>query len=701
MEKTSIQYIKEAAKKLMKSKLQRLGAVKTQEILKGVMRTVGLKTMEEAYIFVAQFDLTCRDRTSNMDDLANYFECSSLDMIEYVSALKSLEHKGYLVRRGRVEGNILRQDYAVSDTVMADVIENKPVKVGKVKMSKVEMDKYEFCQRIAEKAEDNDIVTEELVFFTEKLENDNPNMPFVKSLKKDVKCITDRILFYAMCYDNYNRDGIGSSDISSTLKDIYSNAGQRILARKAINEEEHMLMRMGLIKKDDDDDDNIQLTDTGKEYYYGDDIQAFSKSFKCGDIYTFIDNVNKYFHDFTEYNSDKMPSCCLSKAMSQFEMANSHIPEVENIRHLIADEFERVLFYIIGSDVIEGRSSSLSYEIKKIYPRSMRKKMLNEFRDGANRLQTLGLVEIEKRSSLFSEETGILMTDEGKKTMLGDDAELYINKVSDKQLLSCDKIAEKTLFFSDALTEQLSLLRNSLDESYYKGLCARLEEKHLPKGICVLLYGEPGTGKTESVMQIAKATGRDIMHVDISATKTCWFGESEKLIKKVFTDYRRLCEKCKVKPILLFNEADAVFSKRKDVNSGNVAQTENAIQNIILEEMENLDGILIATTNLEDNLDGAFERRFLFKIRYDKPTIEAKTNIWRSKLPVLSEEDAQALAASYEFSGGQIDNIVRKAMMQEIVKGEKPTLNSLKAMCSEEKISKKAHNRIGFCWPIH
>ena len=698
MEKTSIQYIKEAANKLMKSKLQRLGAVKTQEILKGVMRTVGLKTMEEAYIFVAQFDFTCRGHPSNMNDLAYYFECSSLDMIEYVSALKSLEHKGYLVRRGRVEGNILRQDYAVSDTVMADVIGNKPIKLCKVKMSKVEMDKYEFCQRIAEKAEDNDIVTEELVLFTEKLENDTPSMPLVKSLKKDVKCITDRILFYAMCYDNYNRDGIGSSGISSTLKNIYSNAGQRILARKAINEEEHILMRLGLIKKDDDDDDNIQLTDTGKEYYYGDDIQAFSKSFKCGDIYTFIENVSKYFHDLKEYNSDRMVNnYFLRKSILQFEMANSYIPEVECISHLITDEFERVLFYSIGSDVIEDKSSSLSYEIRKIYPRSMRKKILTEFRDGANRLQTLGLVEMEKKSSLFGEDTHIVMTDEGKRTLLGDDAELYINKVSDKQLLYCDKIVEKPLFFSDALTEQLSLLRNSLDESYYKGLCARLEEKNLPKGICVLLYGEPGTGKTESVMQIAKATGRDIIHVDISATKTCWFGESEKLIKKVFTDYRRLCEKCKVKPILLFNEADAVFSKRKDVNSGNVAQTENAIQNIILEEMENLDGILIATTNLADNLDGAFERRFLFKIRYDKPTIEAKINIWRSKLRVLSEEDAKTLAASYEFSGGQIDNIVRKAMMQEIVKGEKPTLYSLKAMCNEEKISKKSHNRIGFC----
>lgn len=197
-------------------------------------------------------------------------------------------------------------------------------------------------------------------------------------------------------------------------------------------------------------------------------------------------------------------------------------------------------------------------------------------------------------------------------------------------------------------------------------------------------------------MQIAKATGRAIMHVDISATKTCWFGESEKLIKKVFTDYRHLCEKSKTKPILLFNEADAVFSKRKDVGSGSVAQTENAIQNIILEEMENLDGILIATTNLADNLDHAFERRFLFKIRFDRPTVEAKTNIWLSKLPSLSREDARTLASNYDFSGGQIDNITRKALMQEIIKGVKPSVSALVTMCGEEKLSKNNTRRIGF-----
>ena len=68
-----------------------------------------------------------------------------------------------------------------------------------------------------------------------------------------------------------------------------------------------------------------------------------------------------------------------------------------------------------------------------------------------------------------------------------------------------------------------------------------------------------------------------------------------------------------------------------------------------------------------------------------------------SKLPSLSVEGAHTLASSYEFSGGQIDNIVRKALMQEVINGEKPTLNSLVTMCGEVKISKKSTRRIGFC----
>ena len=694
MTKTRIQYIKEAAKKLVDSKLQRLNAAKTQEIFLGVMQTVGLESLEDVYLFVAQFDLTCRDRTSNMDDLSSYFECSSLDMLEFIPALKSLERKGLLVRRYKRESNIFKQQFVVSDAVMADIIDNRPVTIGKVDVGNVQTDKYEFCKSIAEKADDDEVVTDDLVLFTEKQEQSCAQLPFVKKIRKDVPGILDRILFYDMCRDNFENDSERNSDIATTMKDIFSNIGQRILTKKAIMEKEHILIKLGLVEIVDDDE--ITLTDEGKEYFYAEDILAFCKPMKCDDIYAFIEKVYVYFHsdNYNSSNGDCMNK--LIKTISKLENANKHIPEVKRINNLIPNECERVLFYSVGQSMIENDPISLSFEIQKLYPVRKRKQVLNDFMNNKHSLQKTDLVEIEKTSSLFGESTTILLTDKGKEALLGEDAALYIDNVSDKQLLACDKIAEKKLFFSGELKEQLSLLSNSLSEEHYKALCTRLEENRLPKGIAVLLYGEPGTGKTESVMQIARATGRAIMHVDISATKTCWFGESEKLIKKVFTDYRRLCEKSKICPILLFNEADAVFSKRKDAGSSSVAQTENAIQNIILEEMEKLDGILIATTNLADNLDRAFERRFLFKIRFDKPTIEAKTSIWMNKLPDLSAEDAHTLASSYDFSGGQIDNITRKALMQEIIKGDKPTLNNLVTICSEENISRNSHRKIGY-----
>ena len=208
--------------------------------------------------------------------------------------------------------------------------------------------------------------------------------------------------------------------------------------------------------------------------------------------------------------------------------------------------------------------------------------------------------------------------------------------------------------------------------------------------------GGPGIGKKESVKQGGRQSGRDIVQWDISAAKSMWYGESEKIVKGIFTRYKRMCKRSSVKPILLFNEADAIFSKRHNMDGGrSTDQTENTIQNIILEEMEKLDGILIATTNLADNLDKAFERRFLFKIRFERPTVEAKRNIWLDKLSGLSLDDAARLASDYDFSGGEIDNIVRKATMMEVIDGVCPSIDIIDRLCGEEKIS-KPYTKIGF-----
>ena len=146
---------------------------------------------------------------------------------------------------------------------------------------------------------------------------------------------------------------------------------------------------------------------------------------------------------------------------------------------------------------------------------------------------------------------------------------------------------------------------------------------------------------------------------------------------------------------MFFNEADAIFNRRMQNAERSVDKGENALQNIILQEMETLDGILIATTNLQGNLDPAFERRFLYKLELDKPTTEVKASIWRSMLPDLTEREAARLAAEFDFSGGQIENIVRKRFIDEVLTGETADLEALRNLCRNEQLEESAR-RIGF-----
>ena len=148
---------------------------------------------------------------------------------------------------------------------------------------------------------------------------------------------------------------------------------------------------------------------------------------------------------------------------------------------------------------------------------------------------------------------------------------------------------------------------------------------------------------------------------------------------------------------LFFNEADAVFTKRIENVEQSVDQMNNAIQNIILAEMESIEGILIATTNLLSNLDPAFERRFIFKVEFKMPEKDSRAKIWKSMIPTLSEEDASVLADKYAFSGGNIENIARKSTVEYVLSGNEPTLSSLEGYCQEEILDKKENrNRIGF-----
>lgn len=269
--------------------------------------------------------------------------------------------------------------------------------------------------------------------------------------------------------------------------------------------------------------------------------------------------------------------------------------------------------------------------------------------------------------------------------------------VRHRDIIAAETIQAKELFFNESESAQVSRLENLLDVENFKEVQKRLLSTGMRNGFNAIFYGAPGTGKTASVLELARRSGRDIFRVDMSKLKSKWVGDSEKAVRGVFKIYRSLCHSSAKAPILLFNEADAIFTKRIENVEQSVDQMNNAIQNIILEEMENIEGILIATTNLLSNLDPAFERRFIFKVEFKMPEKDSRAKIWKSMIPNLSEEDAATLADKYTFSGGNIENIARKSTVEYVLSGNEPTLSSLESYCQEEILNRKnTRNKIGF-----
>ena len=290
------------------------------------------------------------------------------------------------------------------------------------------------------------------------------------------------------------------------------------------------------------------------------------------------------------------------------------------------------------------------------------------------------------------------LTDHAKRTLL---AEMNINASEEKiaDVIKAKDLKAKEMFYVEKNRRQVVELQSFFVPEKYKEIRERMQQTGFRTGFACLFYGGPGTGKTETAYQLARETGRDIMIVDVPQIKSKWVGDSEKNIKALFDRYRELVKKheASAAPILLFNEADAIIGIRKQGAQNAVDKMENSIQNIILQEMETLDGIMIATTNLTENLDSAFERRFLYKIKFEKPDAAVRQCLWKSMMPTLSDAYAHRLAAEYDFSGGQIENISRKATINAILHGSNAnTFEQLTTYCQSERLSNKEHRSIGF-----
>ena len=317
--------------------------------------------------------------------------------------------------------------------------------------------------------------------------------------------------------------------------------------------------------------------------------------------------------------------------------------------------------------------------------------------NGRSHLQRAKLIEYAFVDGVV-DKNSITLTRKATKQLLCEFKQRYGGDGS--SMVEHKAIAAKHLYYDKEVEAQVNRLTDLLSIKSFKQICRRLKQHGMRQGFACLFYGAPGTGKTETVLQLAKQTGRDIMQVDFSQLKDMYVGETEKNVKALFDEYHAAAEGKEVCPILLFNEADAIIGKRLDKVEHSVDSMHNSIQNIILQEMENFEGIIIATTNLETNMDSAFERRFLYKIRFEKPTPAVRKEIWKSAIPALTDGAALNIAKEHDFSGGQIENIARKLLVDSILYGESDNLyGKVQKYCHEENIqNRKARPAIGFSY---
>ena len=422
----------------------------------------------------------------------------------------------------------------------------------------------------------------------------------------------------------------------------------------------------------------------------------------------FVDKLESHIDkNFSDHN---VSFCDDEEWMVQLCKANPHLPLCHEVLKFSDDIHVQSLLLMIVYDYAQWEGTDgegLTFEtIDGLYPEEYDCDFLREhLRNGDHTLMQCGFIE-QKFADGMADTEQYMLTTRAKNELLSaykpshKKCKRMQQRMGSRFLKDYKTIKEKPLFYNESEQQQIERLTSLLSAENFPSIQKRLEEEGMRKGFACLFYGGPGTGKTETVLQIARQTGRNLMQVDIAGMRDKFVGESEKNIKAVFQRYRELCRNSEVKPILFFNEADGILGKRSTFGGVNpsIEKMDNAMQNIILQEIEDLEGILIATTNLTDNLDSAFERRFIFKIEFHKPNTMVKSLIWRSMLKDLSDEDAQQLAAHFDFSGGQIENIARKRTVDYILSGQYASLEEIEKYCRAELLDnkKERHHIAGF-----
>ena len=427
------------------------------------------------------------------------------------------------------------------------------------------------------------------------------------------------------------------------------------------------------------------------------DIPFDPQILKLENNFDFLCKANRFIKEGHRYDEDGTIAKNINRLMKQ----NQHLALVQNLQNIKDEPDMWFMLLMMTTLAIEEDSYVNARDLAQMLSERTIRIILKQIMDNKHPFAKQGYIELRNQAGQVQQGEWVL-SQEGWLAMLGnqEEVESIIPTEEDENinmLTSYKQLAQRPLYFSDKTEEQVQTLTNLLHEEQLAKVRQALKTHNMPLGFCCLFYGAPGTGKTELVQQLAIATQRDLFQVNIATLRDKYVGESEKQLKRIFDKYRSLVRTQEHAPILFFNEADAIFGNRMENTQRSVDKMENALQNIILQEMEVLDGIMICTTNLTSCLDKAFDRRFIYKVEFEKPTNQARKLIWQSMLSSLTAEQATALANRFAFSGGQIQNISRKQVINAIFSGkDELDYDQIKLDCQNESISRNSRGKVGF-----
>ena len=259
-------------------------------------------------------------------------------------------------------------------------------------------------------------------------------------------------------------------------------------------------------------------------------------------ITNFIELLEKLYIFGDQRDNDEISTQELFWRTSQLISAHLDFSIIKKIDMLKLNMDDAYLYlYLIWKTIAGSESTDIERALTGIYGSLARRfYYMQEFLSGKNALIENNLIEIVK--ARFFNDTKMKLTDYSNNLLKECGINLFTN--NKKNIILPEDILFRELIFSPSEMEQLFLLKDVLKDEKFKEMQNRLSGKNLPKGVTVLLHGAPGTGKTEVVKQMAKETDRKLVKVDISQSKSMWFGESEKIIKRIFTDYNAFAKEC-------------------------------------------------------------------------------------------------------------------------------------------------------------